>query len=92
MDFTTMPADVKFSEAQFNCVGAIRIAHCGGVLFKRVGSDTRLEEGLVLRDGLQSFPWGHDLAVGIGLADLAFGVDAVDGEVTRAAEVELRVE
>ena len=87
-----MPADVKFSEAQFNCVGAIRIAHCGGVLFKRVGRDARLEEGLVLRDGLQSYPWGHDLVVGIGVADLAFGVDVVDGEVTADAEVELRIE
>lgn len=43
-------------------------------------------------DGLQSFPRGHDLVVGIGLADLAFGVDAVDGKVTGAAEVELRIE
>ena len=68
------------------------VADSVGFVFEPLGSDAGFEVNLVIRDCFESVPRRLGLIMGIGFADLSLGVNFVDGEVTGAVEVQIRIE
>ncbi len=80
-----------FSCLLYSVCGLI-ITHDLGLVFKRLRSNAGFEVGLVIGDGLEALPRGHDLVVRVGFADLSLGIDLVHGKVAGPVEVKVGIE
>jgi len=68
------------------------VAQSGRKVLKGFRSDAGSKMVRVAGGRLKTFVRDHDLILGIGFFDLAFGIDGLDSEVARAVEVQVGIQ